>query len=118
MSITLPLKAVQHLAKGRIPKDPRNGQEIEYEQLFLMGRAHGYEQIKLNIGQDAWYTPDYWVLGPDDVLEFHEVKGHWREAAKVRIRAAAKLYPWFRFRAAHYDRATKQWQIEHFGPSE
>jgi hypothetical protein len=38
------------------------------------------------------------VIGKDDVVEFHEVKGgFWRDDAKVKIRVAAAMYPMFRF---------------------
>ena len=105
------------LARGRTKvADPRNGTEREYAALFLARRPHGFEEITLVIGDGARYTPDYWTLGDDDVLEFHEVKGHWREAAKVRIRAAALKYPQFRFLAIRHEKG--QWVRESFGPGE
>lgn len=42
----------------------------------------------------AWYTPDFRVLTAEGFVEFHEVKGHWEEAAKVRIRVAADAHPY------------------------
>lgn len=45
-------------------------------------------------GQSAWYTPDFRVILPDGTIEFHEVKGRWEEAAKVRIRVAADQHPY------------------------
>jgi len=45
-------------------------------------------------------------------FEIHETKGHWREAARVRIKVAADLYPWFKFVAVKWDK--KQWVYEDF----
>jgi hypothetical protein len=41
----------------------------------------------------SFYTPDFGVLMPDGIYEMHEVKGFWRPAEWVRIRAAAMMYP-------------------------
>lgn len=69
------------------------------------GEVYGYwyESIKLRLANGAWYTPDFAVhvvtRGPHGInrrWEFHEVKGHWREAARVRIKVASDRYP-FRF---------------------
>lgn len=47
-------------------------------------------------GRTIWYTPDFAVAEEEGLLSFVEVKGHWREAARVRIKLAASKYP-FRF---------------------
>lgn len=103
-------------AKGRHVPGRMNATEAEYERLFLGRAPHGYEEITLVLGDGARFTPDFWTLGPDDVLEFHEVKGHWREAAKVRIRVAASKYPQFRFLAFRCENG--QWSRESFGPAD
>jgi hypothetical protein len=60
-------------AKGRRHVTGRmNGTEAEYARLFLGDRVWGFEAITLRLGDDCRYTPDFWVLGDDDVLEFHE----------------------------------------------
>ena len=105
-------KSKQAKARPR-PKSPMNKLESDYEWTFLQHRPHGFEEITLALGGGARYTPDFWTLGDDDVLEFHEIKGHWREAAKVRIKVAAAKYPQFRFMA--FRRVAKVWQVEHFG---
>ena len=56
-----------------------------------------YEPEKLEIGIGAVYTPDFRVTMTDGAIEFHEVKGYRREAAMVRIKAAALRYPDRRF---------------------
>lgn len=56
-----------------------------------------YEPVTLRLGSDARYTPDFMVIRNDRVIEFQEVKGFMREAARVRIQVAARMYPMFRF---------------------
>ena len=106
------------VARGRQAADRMNKTEAEYAALFLGRRPHGFEEVTLRLGDDCRYTPDFWVLGDDDVLEFHEVKGRWEDDAKVKIRAAAERYPQFRF-LAFRKRPKAQgggWVRERFGP--
>lgn len=86
-----------------IEESPMNGQETEYARMLEARRMGGeilwwgFQTIKLRIGHAAWYTPDFQVLLALGQIEIHEFKGHWEEAARVRIKAAAGLYPWLRF---------------------
>lgn len=57
----------------------------------------GYESIKLRLAKATTYTPDFVVVLPDGRVEFHEVKGFWRDDARVKIKVAAELFPWARF---------------------
>jgi hypothetical protein len=60
------------------------------------------------------YTPDFLVVHKD-YFEFHEVKGFWREDARVKIKMAAELFPWFRFLAvSRGTRGVAEWEIEEF----
>ena len=56
-----------------------------------------YEPTSFQIGEGARYKPDFFVMFADNHDEWHEVKGYRREAAMVRIRVAAKMYPSDRF---------------------
>ena len=71
-----------------------------------------YESMRVRIGNGAWYKPDFVVITNEDFIELHEVKGRWMEAARVRIRSAAKQYPEYTFIAIQ--RKRKQWIIEEF----
>lgn len=56
-----------------------------------------FEPFRMRIADDnAFYTPDFMVVGSDGLITIEEIKGHWEEAALVRIKVAASLYP-FRF---------------------
>lgn len=60
--------------------------------------AWKFEGLTLKLAKDTRYTPDFLVQLNDDALECHEVKGFWRDDAKVKIKVAAAMYP-FTFRA-------------------
>jgi hypothetical protein len=55
-----------------------------------------FNAIRFRMADGAYYKPDFMII-KEDCCELHEVKGFWREAAKVRIKVAAELYPWFRW---------------------
>jgi len=91
--------------RSALPAHPSRMNKLEtaYSQLIELERRAGtwqwwaFEAIKLRLASGAWYTPDFALLDPLGKLVIHETKGHWREAAKVRIKVAAELYPMFRF---------------------
>lgn len=86
------------LRKPPIPKGP-NKTEMAYadylEDLRLAGviRRYRFEGIKLKLARKAYYTPDFYVLMADRSVQAHEVKGHMREAARVRLLTAAEEWP-------------------------
>jgi len=49
-------------------------------------------------GGTAYWKPDFLVCTRDEVLEVIEVKGYIEQHALVRIKAAAEMFPVFRFR--------------------
>lgn len=100
-----PAKFFKRAKVRRKPDGPyKSGLERAYaERLDAMkadGQIHAwdYESVSLRIGAgQAWYTPDFRVITPEGEIEFHEVKGHMREAARVRFLAARARYPEHRF---------------------
>ena len=68
------------------------------EPMRLAGEVAHYwfEQFTFKMADDLRYTPDFVVQLTSGVLECHEVKGHWEEDARIKIRMAAQLFP-FRF---------------------
>ena len=71
-----------------------------------------YEPARLRIADGSRYTPDFMVVTADGIA-FHETKGHWREASRVRIKAAAERYPWFGFIGVQ--QRAGEWCYEEFG---
>lgn len=97
-------------AAGSAPTGRMNKTEARYaaflDQLPAV-RYYKYEALKLRIGHDCWYTPDFMVVLSDGTVEMHEVKGPYiRDKALTKPKAAATLFPMWRWRLA-------QWQ----GPS-
>lgn len=82
-----------------------NGTERDYAVTLEARKRDGlirdwrFEAVTLVLAADCRYTPDFLVVCADWTLELHETKGHWRDDAKVKIRVAARLFPWFTFRA-------------------
>lgn len=97
------------LAKVKlVPKYPgMNKLEAKYALYLDEQMAFGFvarwnfEAVKLRLADGAWYTPDFRVILPDGTEEYHETKGFWREAARVRIKVAAELHP-YRFIAVQW----------------
>ena len=113
------MRAPKQLA--RAPTIRRRGRmnklEQDYEVLLMARRAAGevcwyrFEGLRFRLADGSYYTPDFVVQLADGTVELHEVKGHWREAARVRIKVAAELFP-FRFLAVQ--RSGKTWTVEEF----
>ena len=103
------LAAYQQKKKGTVKiarptKVYKSKWESEYaKHLDLLCRSNPdildwkYEAIKLRLADGCWYTPDFVVVTLQGV-EFHEVKGYYREAARVRFRVAADTFPYFKFK--------------------
>ena len=90
--------------------DYRSNLERRYAEILEGRKIVGeirmwlYEPASLQIGGGARYTPDFLVFNLDGSVEFHEVKGFWREAAKVRLRVAIEKFPMFGFFVVTNDR--------------
>lgn len=56
-------------------------------------RMWEFQGMKLRLADGAYYTPDFFVVTVDDLIELHETKGFMREAARVRLLVAASKYP-------------------------
>lgn len=92
------------LALGRLPAGAMNKTEAAYAERLEQMKRNGFvlwfefEAIKLRLADNTFYTPDFAVMSHDGVIELHEVKGFWEDDARVKIKVAAKLFP-FRFKA-------------------
>lgn len=56
----------------------------------------GCQCITLKIGDDCRFTMDFWILD-EQGLRAVDVKGFQRDDALVKIKVAARLFPWIRF---------------------
>lgn len=106
-------------ARARQLPGAMNRTEARYarEQLEcskLQGKIQGwlFEALKLRLGDRCFYTPDFLVIHADGEIELHEVKGHWEDDARVKIKAAASRFPWFTFIAVTLEKRTGHWKFE------
>ena len=51
-----------------------------------------FESVKFRLAEGCWYCPDFLVETRDD-WEIHEVKGYWRDDAKVKCKVMAESFP-------------------------
>jgi hypothetical protein len=74
-----------------------------------------FEPLRFRLADGAWYKPDFGAVSVDGVLTLYEIKGHWRESARVRIKVAADRHP-FRFIALRKRKAAEGggWDSEVF----
>lgn len=93
-----------------------NKLETDYSQLLDIRMLGGeiqewaFEPERFRLAGGAYYTPDFRVVLANGEVELHEIKGHWREAARVRIKVASELHP-YRFIAVTRTREG-EWQYE------
>ena len=99
-----------------------NGLEKRYAELLDLATrmklaevaSFKFEPMKLRLAPKTFYSPDFMVIRPDGAVEFHEVKGHWEDDARVKVKVAAEIFPEFRFVGVTWDRR-HGWQYERFG---
>lgn len=84
-----------------------------------------FEPFKLRLAAATFYTPDFAAVTGDGQLECWEIKTTWRgrrhagkagfqEDARVKIKVAATVFPFLRFRVAQHDARDQfePWKIE------
>lgn len=97
-----------------------NRTEERYAELLWIRQRAGeirryyFEPFKLRLGHNLHYTPDFGLWMIDDTVEVHEVKGFWRDDARVKIKVAATEFPMFRFMAVRLVKG--QWEFEVIKP--
>lgn len=87
---------------------------VELEALKRDGRIHSwsYEKVTLKLADDTRYTPDFFIVNADGSIVCEEVKGFWRDDAKVKIKVAAEQFPYFHFQSFENDRGG--WKLTTF----
>lgn len=107
-------------ALGCLPTGTMNKTELAYSRLLETLVAcedvlwWKFEGLKLRLADNTFYSPDFAVMRNTGALECHEVKGHWQDDARVKIKVAASIYP-FKFIAAQpVAKAKGSWKIEEF----
>ena len=75
------------------------GYANELESLKRSGEIIDYlfEPFGLRLASNTFYHPDF-LLVYQDRFEIHEVKGFWRDDARVKVKVAQEMFPWFIFK--------------------
>ncbi len=104
------------LALGRMKGGKMNKTEAAYART-LEARKHAgeivwwvFEPFNLRLADRTFYKVDFGVMLANGELECHEVKGFWTDDAKVKIKVAARLFP-FRFVAVYMKGARFEYEI-------
>jgi hypothetical protein len=114
----MPLYRKAGLGRG-VRREPgqMNGWEKKYAAHLELLRSAGevlwwsFDAVKLRLADKTFYTPDFLVMLKDFSIEVHEVKGHWEDDARVKIKVAAEKFP-FLFKALKPSGG--QWAVEEF----
>lgn len=104
------------IAKGVLKPTRMNKLEAAYAQQLDLRRHVGevagwwFQEIKLRLGDDCQYIPDFFLMLANGEFECHECKGFFRDDAKVKIVAAADKYP-FRFYLVRKEKAVFELEL-------
>lgn len=96
-------------------RNKMNKLESRYAQHLGLLRLEGkvsaflYEAVSLRLADRTTYNPDFLVILPDGSVEIHETKGFMRDDAAVKIKVAARMFPWFTFRLVRHTKG--KWEI-------
>lgn len=71
----------------------------------------GVQNITLKLGHDCRYTPDFVTVDKNGHLDVREVKGFFRDDAKVKIKVAARMFPWMTFQVVRKAKTGWEHQI-------
>ena len=110
------------MAVARRVPGKQNQTEARYDrELAMLLRAgeivwYGFEALTFRLADDTRYTPDFIVIDSAGAVTAREIKGFWRDDAKVKIKVAATLFPWIAFWAIQAD--GKGWRLTEFVASE
>lgn len=74
---------------------------------------YAFDSMKFRLADKTFYSPDFIVLRSTGELEAHEVKGHWEDDARVKIKVAARMHP-IPFIAVKWNEKYNCWDYENF----
>ena len=113
---------IEGLGRAEGGADEMNKLEAGYASHLELQRLEGrvlawrWQPFSMRLAPSLFYRPDFLVQLTDRRLEIHETKGFWRDDARVKIRAAAEMFPMFAFIAISRSQAGG-WDIERFSPA-
>ena len=103
----------------RVRRGVMNRLETAFSKVLEANKASGeidswaFEAQKFKLADGAWYTPDFIVV-TGGLQVAYEVKGFWREAARLRCKVFAGAFPHISLFAVKKTRKG-EWEYEAFG---
>ena len=94
-----------------------NKTEARFAELLELRKRAGeieawyFEPLKLRLAKGCFYTPDFLVIEATGRITFYEVKGYWRDDAKVKYKTAAEKFKCFTFHSAMWDSKQQTFRI-------
>ena len=76
-------------------------------------KEYWFEAVKFRLAGRCYYTPDFYVIRDDDLHLCYEVKGFWRDDARVKFKVAAEKFPHIHWVAVR--RINGEWEYELIG---
>jgi len=110
---------------GKMNKlEARYAAHLELRKTVGEIRDWRFEPMKLRLAKSTFFDVDFlvevkdaWGTMTDEYsIELHEVKGHWEDDARVKMKVAAAMFPWWTFRGVQWDKEKKDWKHEEFRP--
>ncbi len=92
--------------------ESRYAEELKLQQIGGQILWWEFEAMKFKLADKTYYTPDFIVMDSNLEISIREVKGHWEDDARVKIKCAAAKFPIFRFMAIKNNRGL--WEVEEF----
>lgn len=108
--------ALGRLKLGEMNKtEAAYAKELDLQLQYKLILWWKFEGVKLRLADNTFLTVDFPVMCADGVLEMREIKGHWEDDARAKMKIAASMYP-FRFIAltAKSKKDGGGWNVEEF----
>lgn len=115
---TEPKKRKNYKAIGSMPVGEMNKTEQAYANYLDLLIKEGsilfyqFEVVKFRLAKATFYTPDFIIMKADRSLLAVDVKGVWRDDARVKIKVAAEHIYWLQWAGAMRDGGA--WTHEYF----
>lgn len=90
--------------------------ELERQRQAGVIAWYKFECMRFRLANLTTYTPDFIVMLANGDMQAHEVKGHWEQHSRIKIKVAAEMFPLTFIGITKGTKAQKgQWLREVFG---
>lgn len=94
--------------------ETRYAQHLELRRMAGEIRKWTFEPMKLRLADRTYLTIDFNVVMLDGAIELHEVKGHWEDDARVKVKMAARLFDEYQIVGVSRPKGLGDWKFEYF----